>query len=71
MEVVGQLYPQRNGRWYPLDMRLDGTQIRSGHGEAEKNSQPLPGLEPLIIQIIVQLYTTELFRLLKQESYSI
>jgi hypothetical protein len=28
-----------------------------------KNSQPLPGLEPLIIQPVAQRYTTELFRL--------
>jgi hypothetical protein len=34
----------------PLHMRLDGPQSRSGRGGEEKNSQPLPGLEPSIIQ---------------------
>jgi hypothetical protein len=29
----------------------------------EKNSQPLPGLEPPIIQPVAQRYTTELSRL--------
>jgi hypothetical protein len=38
---------------------------RSGLDEvARKNSQPLPGLEPPIIQPIAQRYTTELSRLL-------
>jgi hypothetical protein len=31
-------------------MRLDRPQSRSGHGGEEKYSQPLPGLEPSIIQ---------------------
>jgi hypothetical protein len=34
-----------------------------GHGSEEKNSQPLPTLETLTIQPIVQRYTAELFRL--------
>jgi hypothetical protein len=34
--------------------------VRSGHGGEEKNSQPLPGPEPLV----AQRYTTELSRLL-------
>jgi hypothetical protein len=29
-----------------------------------KNSQPLPGLEPKIIQLVAQLYTTEMSWLL-------
>jgi len=41
-------------------MRLGGIQSRSGRGGEEKNSLPLPGLEPPIIQC----YTTELTRLL-------
>jgi hypothetical protein len=45
-----------------MDRRLSGLQSRSG-GE-EKNSQPLPGLEPPIIQPVVQGYITELSRLL-------
>jgi hypothetical protein len=32
---------------------------RSGRGGEENNSQPLPGLEPPIIQPLAQLYTTE------------
>jgi hypothetical protein len=33
-----------------LNRRLGGPQNRSGRGGEEKNSQPLPGLEPPIIQ---------------------
>jgi hypothetical protein len=34
-------YPQGKSPWYPLDRRLGGPQIRSGHsGGEEKNSQP-------------------------------
>jgi hypothetical protein len=32
--------------WYPSDRRAGGLQNRSGHGGEDKNSQPLPGLEP-------------------------
>jgi hypothetical protein len=39
--------------------RLDGPRNRSGRCGEEKNSQPLPGLEPLIIQPIAQRYTNE------------
>jgi hypothetical protein len=42
-----------------VDRRLGGPQSRSEHGGEEKNSQPLPGLEPPIIQTVVQRYTTE------------
>jgi hypothetical protein len=45
-----------------LDRRLDGTRSWSGYGVEEKNSQPLPGLEPPIIQPVAQRYTTELSR---------
>jgi len=41
-----------------LDRRLGGPQSRSGHGREEKNSQPLSGLEPPIIQPVNQRYTT-------------
>jgi hypothetical protein len=44
------LYPQGKSPWYPLDRRLAGSQSRSGHGGEKKNSQPLSGLEPPIIQ---------------------
>jgi hypothetical protein len=39
---------------------LGGPQSRSGRGGEEKNSQPLPGLEPPIIQLVAQRCTTEL-----------
>jgi hypothetical protein len=45
-------------------MRLDGPQNRSGRGGEEKNSQPLAGLEPMIIQPVDQRYANRLSRLL-------
>jgi hypothetical protein len=48
------LYSQRKSPRYPLDRRLGGPQSRSGRGGEDKNSQPLPGLEPPIIQPIAQ-----------------
>jgi hypothetical protein len=51
-----------------LDRRKSGSQSRSGHGGEEKNSQPLPGLEPPIIQPVAQRYTVELSRLLHDKS---
>jgi len=54
------LYPQGKSSWYPLDRRLDGLKNQSGCGGEEKNSQPLLGLKPLIIQPVAQHYTTEL-----------
>jgi hypothetical protein len=67
MEVSGQVHapaalPEGWSPWYPLD-RLGGPQSRYESGD-EKNSQPIPGLEPPIIQPVAQRYTTEL----KQES---
>jgi hypothetical protein len=67
MEVNGQLHepatlPQGKSPWYPSDRRLRGPQSWSGRGD-EKNSQLLPGLEPLISQPIAQGYTTEISRL--------
>jgi hypothetical protein len=69
MEMSGQLYAEplhRQGKkpWYPLYRRMGGPHSRSGHGGEEKNFQPLPGLEPPIIQSAAQLYTTELSRIL-------
>jgi hypothetical protein len=63
MEVRGQLhvralYPQGKSLWYPLDRSLCAPQSRSGHGDEEKNSQPLPGIEHPIIQPVAQRYTT-------------
>jgi hypothetical protein len=40
-----------------LDRRLSGPQGQSGSGGEEKNSKPLPGLEPLIIQSVAQRHT--------------
>jgi hypothetical protein len=68
MEVNGQLHAPialRPGTspMYLLDRRLRGPQNRSGRGGEEKNSQPLLGLEPPIIQLVSHRYTTELSRL--------
>jgi hypothetical protein len=52
--------PQEKNPWYQLDRSLGALQSRSGRGGEEKNSQPLPGLEPPIIQPVAQRYTTEL-----------
>jgi hypothetical protein len=51
------LYPHGNSPWYLLGRRLGGLQSRSGSGGEEKNSQPLTGLEPPIIQPVAQSYT--------------
>jgi hypothetical protein len=40
------LYPQGKSPWYPLRRRLGGPQSRPGQCGEEKNSQPLPRLEP-------------------------
>jgi hypothetical protein len=52
-------YSQEKSPWYPLNRMLGGPQRRSGRGGEEKNSQPLPGLEPLITQPIAQHCNTE------------
>jgi hypothetical protein len=44
------LYPQEKSPWHPLDRKLGRPQSRSERDGEEKNSQPLPGLEPPIIQ---------------------
>jgi hypothetical protein len=70
MEVSGQrftprsLYPKGKQPWYPLDKSLGGPQSRSGRGGEGKHSQPLPALEPPIIQPVAQRYTTELYGLI-------
>jgi hypothetical protein len=61
MEVSGQLHAlaillQGKNPWYPLDRRLGGPWSQSGCGGEEKNSWPLPGLEPLIIHPVAQCY---------------
>jgi hypothetical protein len=59
---LGSFPPQTKSHRYTSDRRLGGAQSRSGHGDEEENSQPLPRLEPPIIQLIAQRYTTELSR---------
>jgi hypothetical protein len=64
MEASGQLHapaalPPGKEPLYPLDRRL-------GIGE-EKNSHPLSGLKPPVIQPIAQCYTTELSWLLYKD----
>jgi hypothetical protein len=49
-------YPQGKNPCYPLDRRLGGLQSRSRRGGEEKNSQPLPGLEPPIISAMPLRY---------------
>jgi hypothetical protein len=64
------LYPQGKSPWYPLDRRLGKPQSQSGHGGEKKNSKPLPGLEPPIMQPVAQRYATEISRLLIVECVS-
>jgi hypothetical protein len=42
-----------------MERKMGEPHSQSGRGE-EKNSKPLPGLKPLIIQPITQHYTIEL-----------
>jgi hypothetical protein len=65
MEVSGQFHVPADlppGKEPPvsLDRRLSGPQSHSRRRGEEKNSQPLPGLKPPIIQPVAQRYTTEL-----------
>jgi len=50
------LYPQGKSLWYPLDRRLGGLQIQSGHsGKEKKNIFPDPSRNlTLVVQPIVQ-----------------
>jgi hypothetical protein len=57
------LYPQGKSPWYSLDRRPGGLQSLSGRGGEEKYTQPLPELEPPIIQPVAQRYTIVLSRL--------
>jgi hypothetical protein len=49
LHIPAALHPGKSP-WYTSDRRLDRPQSRYGGGGEEKNSQPLPGLEPPIIQ---------------------
>jgi hypothetical protein len=51
--TLWHLYSQGKSPCYPLDRRLGGE-----HSGEKRNSQPLPGLEPPIIQTIGHSYTT-------------
>jgi hypothetical protein len=63
--MLWPLYLQGKRPWYLLYRRLGGPQSRSLRGDKEKNTQPLPELEPPVIQFVAQRYTTELFRFIK------
>jgi hypothetical protein len=58
------LYLQEKSLQYPLDRRLAGPQSHSERSGEERSFQPLPGLDPPIIQPVAQRYTTEISRLL-------
>jgi len=65
MKVTGQLHapvalPLGKEPRYPLNRRPARSQSQSGRSGEEKNSQPLPRLEPQIIQPVAQRYSTEL-----------
>jgi hypothetical protein len=62
-------HPKGRSPWNTLDRRLGELQSRSGRGGEEKNSQPLPGIEPQIMQPVAQRYTTELTQLPFQTWY--
>jgi len=51
-----RLYSQGNRPWYTFYRRLGGPQSQSVHSGEEKNSQPLPGLEPPTIQETIEIY---------------
>jgi hypothetical protein len=65
------VYPQGKSYMFPLDRRLCGPQSRSGRGSKERNSLPLPGFEPPIIQPIAKGYTTEISYLVCKNSRKI
>jgi hypothetical protein len=72
MKVSAQLHasatlPQGKNPCYPLNRRLDEPQRRSGRDGEEKNSQPLPKLEPPIMQPVAQRCTTELPQLISNK----
>jgi hypothetical protein len=71
MEVSGQLHapvalPPGKSPW-PGGC-VGPTQSRSGCGSEEKNFPSLSGLQPPIIQLVVQRYTIELSRLIKENT---
>jgi hypothetical protein len=65
------LYSQEKRLCYPMDRRLCESQSQSGCSGEEKNSKPLLGLKPPIIQPIAQYYTTELSWLIYQDNVTV
>jgi hypothetical protein len=69
VEVSGQLHilaalPPGKEPLVPTGQEVGGgLRSQSGRGGEEKNSEPLSGLEPPLIQVVAQRYTTELSRL--------
>jgi hypothetical protein len=53
------IYPQGKSFWNSLGRRLGGFQNWYGRGGEERNSDPLPGLQPPTIQPVSQRCTTE------------
>jgi hypothetical protein len=52
-----------------LDRRLGGPQSQSGFGDEEKNSQPLPEFEPLLILFSTYSYVFQLISSLQSLSH--
>jgi len=74
MEVSGTLHTpsalsSEKGHWCPLNRRLGGPQRWSGRGGEEKNSHPLQGLEPPIIQSVSRLTPSSIFFKIYQNQY--
>jgi hypothetical protein len=70
MNVSGQLHapaalPSGKEPLVPIVQETGWAQSRSQLGSEEKNSHPLLGLEPPIIQPVAQRYTTKLSRFLR------
>jgi hypothetical protein len=69
MEVSGQLHttggftPREKSPCYPMVSRMGEPQSRCGHGGEERNSQPVPELEPSTTQHVAQGYNNEPCRL--------
>jgi hypothetical protein len=64
-------YPREKSPRYTLDKRLGRSQNRSGRVGEEKNSEPLPGFGPPIIQPVAQRYATELSEAVESFDYTV
>jgi hypothetical protein len=56
--ILRPLYPQGKSSRNPLDSTLGGLQSRSGRGGEEKDSQPLPELEPPFTWVTFRFHVT-------------